>query len=290
MSNAIVPINSNALATAQAAFGDADFTGQVAQSSLHRISIKGGVFRRHAGKQEIDSIDARSLEVVIVAAAPAVHREFYEGKYQEGVEAVPVCWSSNGVAPDKGVTKPQHTNCNDCPKNAKGSGDGTARACRFAQRIGVVLANDIGGPVYAMKLPAMSTFGEAKDGYYPFKPYMTYLKANKVPAPSIVTEMRFDTSAAVPKLMFRPRQGVAYIGDENIETIKQQMASEDAKREIELKVVVKKEDAEVAKPALVEPAPAKAAKPRTAEPVAPSVPAGAASAMAAAMQEWDADE
>lgn len=288
MSNAIVPISNNSLAAAQAAFGESDFTGQVAQNSFHRISIKGGVFRRHAGKQEIDSIDARSLEVVVVAAANAVHREFYEGKYQEGVESVPVCWSSNGFTPDSDATKPQSSKCDNCPKNAKGSGEGQSRACRFAQRIGVVLANDMTGPVYSMKLPAMSVFGESKDGYYPFKPYMTYLKANKVPAPSIVTEMRFDTTAAVPKLMFRPRQGAAYIGDENIETVKMQMASDDAKRAVELKII-KQSGPEVAKPALAEPA-SPAQPVQAATPTPPTVPEGAASAMASAMQQWDADE
>lgn len=284
MSNLVPISNGGSLAAAQAAFAENDFTNDVAQKSFNRIGIKGGAFRMYNGKQEIAVSDSRSMEIVVVNAAKAVHREFYEGGYVEGVEAVPVCWSSDGRVPDAKATKRQAGQCETCPKNAKGSGSQGSRACKYSQRIAVVLPGELGGTVYAMKLPAMSIFGESKDGFMPFKPYMTYLAAQKVPAPSVVTEMKFDTSAAVPKLYFRPRQQNAYIGDENIPVIQTQMKSDAAKKAIELSVFVKAgTEAPNVAPAAVAPAPAPAAAP------APMVPAAAASAMSAALGEWQDD-
>lgn len=281
MSNQLVLTNNNALA----AFAGSDFTQDVAQKSFSRIGIKGGVFRLYNGKQEIAVNDSRSMPIVIVGAAKAVHREFYEGGYVEGVEATPVCWSSDGKAPDAKAPKRQAGSCEQCPKNAKGSGAQGSKACKYSQRIAVVLPHEMGGTVYAMKLPAMSIFGETKDGFMPFKPYMTYLAAQKAPAPSIITEMKFDTSAAVPKLGFRPMPSGAYIGDENIPIIQEQMKSEAAKKAIELSVFVKADAGPQVAAAQVAPAPAPAAAP-----AAPLVPQTAAtSAMAQALGDWGED-
>lgn len=280
-SNSLIPVNNNALA----AFAEDDFTQQVAQKSFSRIGIKGGVFRLYNGKQEVAVNDERSMNVVIVGAAPAVHREFYKDGYVEGVEATPVCWSSDGKTPDAKATERQAGSCEQCPKNAKGSGSQGGKACKYAQRIAVVLPHEMGGTVYAMKLPAMSIFGDEKDGFKPFKPYMTFLALQKAPAPSIITEMKFDTSAAVPKLGFRPSPKGAYIGDENIPTIQQQMKSEAAKKAIELSVFVKADAGPQVAPAQVAPAPAPAAAP-----AAPLVPQNAGtSAMAQALGDWGED-
>lgn len=287
MSNALVPMSTGALSTAQQAFAGNDFTNDVAQKSFARIGIKGGVFRLYNGKQEVAVSDERSMDVIVVAASKDVHREFYEDGYVEGVEAVPVCWSSNGRTPDNKVTKRQGGDCASCPKNQKGSGSKGSRACKFAQRIAVVLPGEIGGTVYSMKLPAMSIFGDNIGDYRPFKPYMTYLAAQKAPAPSIVTEMKFDTAAAVPKLMFRPsqRQGGAYIGDENIPVVLAQMKTEAAKKAIELSVFVKDAGPQVAQAAV-----APAAAPAPAPAPAPLVPSGAnTQAMAQAISDWGDD-
>jgi hypothetical protein len=188
----------------------------------------------------------------------------------------------------------------------RGSGQNGSKACRYAQRIAVVLTSDMTGTIYAMRLPAMSVFGDAKEGYYPFRPYMTYLRANKAPAPSVITEMKFDTTAAVPKLMFRPKQPNAYIGDEH-QTIRSQMAHEDAKRAVELKIIKPQADPAVARPAMSQPAstqpvsqppqatPAQAAPPVAAPAPAPAqpainVPEGVASRMAGAITDWAEDE
>jgi hypothetical protein len=140
---------------------------------------------------------------VIVAAAPKVGRTFYMGKYEEGKTTSPACWSADGDKPDASVQEPQHTNCADCPQNIQGSGEGNSRACRFSQRIAVVLANDVEGDPLALSLPATSIFGKDVNGDMPLQAYARWLAAQNINPEEVVTRLRFDTKAAVPKLYFK---------------------------------------------------------------------------------------
>lgn len=172
---------------------------------MKRISIKGGVWRMVVGGKEIAKNEERSLNVVVVSASKLV-RSFYEGQYVEGGDPIaPVCWSVNEETPDPKATKPQATRCIDCAQNIKGSGQGNTRACRFSQLIAVVLANDIEkGDVYQMRIPAASIFGDGEPGKWPMKAYSNMLFNNNVPITALVTEMRFDTDSATPKINFKP--------------------------------------------------------------------------------------
>ena len=124
-----------------------------------RISIKGGVFRLISDGKEVAAIEDRFLDVVIVAAASKISRTFYGEAYNPDSPAPPSCWSADGEKPDASVKEPQHVNCAGCPQNIKGSGNGESRACRFSQRLAVVLANDVEGDVLQLTLPATSVFG-----------------------------------------------------------------------------------------------------------------------------------
>ena len=131
-------------------------------SGSKRISIEGGVWRLLVNGKEIAQKEERNLNVVIVAASSKVARTYYAGTYKKGVSAPPDCWSANGDYPDKSVEAPQATGCANCPQNIKGSGQGEGRACRFSQRIAVVLDNDVGGDVFQLVLPSTSIFGEGE--------------------------------------------------------------------------------------------------------------------------------
>lgn len=171
---------------------------------VKRISIKGGVFRMVVGGEEVARNEDRAMNVIIVAAASKVSRTYYEGTYEEGVKVAPVCWSADGEKPDATSKKPQATGCANCPQNVKGSGTGDSRACRFSQRLAVVLENDISGSVYQLTLPAASVFGKGENGKWPLQTYAQMVASKGVPITSVVTEMRFDTSAQSPKLTFKP--------------------------------------------------------------------------------------
>jgi hypothetical protein len=200
---------------------------------MKRISTKGGVFRLIAGGKEVAAIDDRHLDVVIVNAAPKVSRTFYAGQFVEGQATAPNCWSADGDLPDSSIKEPQSKSCATCPQNIKGSGQGDSRACRFSQRLAVVLANDIEGDVMQLTLAATSIFGKEDGDKRPLQAYARYLAAQSISPETLVTRLKFDTKAAVPKLFFQP---VRWLDDAEFETVSAKGLTEDAKRAVTMTV------------------------------------------------------
>ena len=131
-------------------------TGGSTGGSVKRISIKGGVFRLMSGGKEIASIEDRHLDVIIVKAAPKVSRIFYAGAYDKDAAAVPPdCWSNDGEKPDAGAKNKQAQTCLSCPQNQAGSGQGNSRACRYQQRLAVVLENNDSCPTATLYEPVV---------------------------------------------------------------------------------------------------------------------------------------
>ena len=204
-------------------------------SAGHRLSIKGGVFRMmSSGKQIAENTD-RAMNIVVVAAAPTVNRQYYEGAYEEGVAVSPTCWSADGKTPNADSTKPQARSCDSCPQNIAGSGQGESRACRYQQRLAVVLEGDLDGVVYQLPLPATSLFGkgEINNTKLPLQAYARFLAQNGAPITEVVTEMRFDTNSATPKLTFK---AVRILTDEESAITKAQGETSEAKLAVTLSV------------------------------------------------------
>jgi hypothetical protein len=179
--------------------------GGTGVGGVKRISIKGGVWRMMVNGKEIAKNEERSMNVVIVAAAPKVSRTFYLKQFTEGGDiTAPDCWSADGDVPDSKSANPQAKRCVDCPQNVKGSGQGESRACRYSQRLALALANDIKGDVFQLTLPAASIFGEGAPGKWPLQTYAKMIGSKGIPITAVVTEMRFDTDSATPKLTFKP--------------------------------------------------------------------------------------
>lgn len=168
-----------------------------------RISIKGSVWRMIDNGEEIGTREERYLNAVIVASSPDTARTFYTGTYVEGETTAPTCWSADGKAPDAEVEFKQAVTCAVCPQNVAGSGQGDSRACRFSRNLAVVLDNDLGGKVFKLSLPAQSIFGKVENGVQPLQAYAKQLIAHGVDANAVVTEMRFDTTSATPKVGFK---------------------------------------------------------------------------------------
>ena len=169
-----------------------------------RISIKGGVFRLLASGKEIAAIDERYLDVVVVNAAPKVSRVFYAKSYDAATVSAPDCWSPDGEKPAAEVENKQASRCMECPQNIAGSGQGNSRACRYQQRIAVVLANDMEGDVLQLTLPATSVFGKEDGDKRGLQAYARWLMAQNVDPSEVVTRMKFDTKSESPKLHFTP--------------------------------------------------------------------------------------
>ena len=161
------------------------------------------MFRLIAGGKEVAAVDERFLDVVIANAAPKVARTFYAGTFDENAVTAPVCWSSDGDKPDAAVKAKCAPTCAACPNNQKGSGQGDSRACRFSQRMAVVLANDMEGDVMQLTIPATSIFGKGEGENRPLQEYARFHAAQGNDISMMVTRMRFDTTAATPKLFFK---------------------------------------------------------------------------------------
>ena len=201
---------------------------------MKRISIKGGVWRLMANGKEISKNEDRAMNVVIVAAAPKVSRTFYLKSYSEGSEpAAPDCWSADGEVPDSKSAIPQSKRCIDCDQNVKGSGQGDSRACKFNQRIAVVLANDLKGDVLQLTLPSKSIFGAGEPGKWPLQTYAKMLGSKGIPVTAVATEMRFDTNSATPVITFKP---VRVLETNEHQIVILQGKSQDAKNAITMTV------------------------------------------------------
>ena len=202
-----------------------------AGNNIKRISTKGGVFRLMAGGKEVANIEERHLDIVIVLAAPKVSRVFYAAAYDSDKIAPPDCSSTDGETPDVGVPSKQSDSCMGCPQNIAGSGNGNSRACRYQQRMAVVLEDAVDGDVLQLTLPATSIFGKDEGDKRPLQAYARFLANQNPPVnpEAVVTRMRFDTKAEAPKLFFQPMR---WLTDAEYATVMQQAATPDAKRAI----------------------------------------------------------
>ena len=213
------------------------------EGGQRRISIKGGVFREMIGNKEVRTSDDRAVNVVIIKAAQSMHRTYFEGTYVEGQNASPTCWSSNNQTPDASVPadQKQAAKCMDCAQNIKGSASqGDGRACRFQQRIAVLLEGETAKrEVYQVICPATSVFGDGEKGKLPLQAYGRHLKAHNTPVAGVITEMRFDTASPTPKLIFKP---VRPITEDEYNDVEATRNSAEADEAIKLTVVIKPKD------------------------------------------------
>lgn len=263
--------------------------------SNRRISIEGGVFRMIVNGEEMAVNEERAMNIVIVAAAASINRQYYVGTYVKGVATPPTCWSADGKTPSDEAEAAQGSSCASCPQNIAGSGQGESRACRFQQRLAVVLEGEIDGPVYQLALPATSLFGkgEANNTKLPLQAYSRFLVQNGAPITGVVTEMRFDTQAATPKLTFK---AVRPLSEAEYNTSLDQGATADATSAVTM-TVFKMDQKPAAKPrakpvaaALEDEAPieAPAAEPVVVAKAKPAAVAPAAKRPTAAIvAEWD---
>ena len=202
-------------------------------TSARRISIKGNIFRMVVGGQEIAKNEDRGMNIIIAMAAPKTSRQYYSAAYQEGVVLTPSCWSNDGEQPDKNSESPQSANCGTCSQNIAGSArQGNGRACRYTHRLAVLLENDsVNGELYELSLAATSLFGKGASDKMPLMQYAKLLGSNGLNITDVVTEIRFDTDSATPKMVFR---AVRALSVEELEAVAAHGASPEAKMAVTL--------------------------------------------------------
>lgn len=243
---------------------DDGFTSTIGGTSItsKSISIINNKFRLMVNGKEISKTDQGFIDVVVVNAAPTVNRMFYGEQYDPKAQkrTPPKCWSHDSQVPDSESREKQADKCADCPQNIAGSGPGKTKACRFHRYIAVVLADDLHGDIYRVKLSATSVFGNGTADRRPFHEYRDYLVANGEGLGSVVSRMIVgeDTS----NIGFR---AIARLSDEEFDICRSRTSSEDAVRAITLSVATDRDDNGE------EFAPAPAPRPATREPIPQTV-------------------
>lgn len=240
---------------------DKNASGRATSGGVNRLSIRGGVFRKVVNGQEVGELEDRKINVVIVKTAP-ISRMYFAGQYQAGVNNPPTCWSADTQtgrpAQDVIASDRQSETCFDCKQNIKGSGMGEGRACRFSQRVAVLLADADGSivsdTVYQLSLPATSVFGDNKQKMG-LQTYARLIDAQKAPLASLLTELRFDTDSSTPKLCFKP---VRVLDHDELKIAVRVQQSEETEKLVALSVKQKEDNT----PALPKAEPKKAEAPK----------------------------
>lgn len=174
------------------------------------LSVRGRVWRiKYRGDEkplaDPKTKEARqSIEVVLLAANPAVTKVFYGKAYVSGSDERPVCWSNDGVRPDSQVPKEQRQSatCAACPNAVWGSkiteNGKQTKACADSKRLAVVPAGNFGnemfgGPMLVRVPPAsLAPLAEYDSmlGRYGLAPHM------------VRTRLSFDPETEYPRILF----------------------------------------------------------------------------------------
>lgn len=211
--------------------GVSELTKQLAgRSGAKRIVPKNGTFKLVVGGEEMGKIKG-DLNAIVVNAAPKVGRIFYAKAWSPDAEpTAPDCFSNDGMTPDAKAVNRQSHNCNDCPQNVKGSGQGQSKACRYSRRIAVVLEQDFGtnleGEVYQMNLASKSLFGDGGDGTFTFENYTKYLSSNGKSIDYVVTRISFNEDNDNQSVLFNPTR---YVKRNEYEVVTKVAATEQTK-------------------------------------------------------------
>jgi len=211
--------------------GVSELTKQLAgRSGVKRIVPKNGTFKLVVGGEDMGKIKG-DLNAIVVNAAPKVGRIFYAKAWSPDAEpTAPDCFSNDGNTPDAKATNPQSSNCNDCPQNVKGSGQGQSKACRYSRRIAVVLEQDFGtnleGQVYQINLASKSLFGDSVGDSMTFENYSKYLSSNGKSIDYVVTRISFNEDNDNQSLLFNASR---YIKRNEFEVVQKVAGAEQTK-------------------------------------------------------------
>lgn len=176
-----------------------------AAMSIPRISMRAKKFRFMEGGEEVH-VANDSIEIVVFGVEPDATRfikTFYANPYGGANQNNPPdCSSDDGVRPAGWITRPQHSNCAECPKNRFGSATSRSgkpsKACRDSKRLWVARRDQIGKEakptLYALGVPVTSLKSLAEFG--------RQLKQMNVPITSTIAKVIMDDDSEFPMITF----------------------------------------------------------------------------------------
>lgn len=214
MSAQIIPFEGGKLPSFLSRFKLTDDLSRGISQGFPSLSIKGKEFTVVRGddrtlitRKNDDGEDeaVRSILVSVIKANPGISKVWYEGKYSEGQDSKPACFSNDGIAPAADSVKPQCATCASCPRNQWGSRiteDGKkGKECADSRRVAVASLDALADPML-LRVPATSLKALAE--------YNKLLKVRGVPYQAVVTRIGFEKGAAHPSLVFKP---VGFLND-----------------------------------------------------------------------------
>lgn len=175
-------------------------------STMRRIQLSNGrTFKRVVNGEQIGKAAHDMLDVIIVDWLAKPSRKFYATAYnKEAKPTLPDCWSNDGIVPEASAKNKQHTTCNGCPKDIKGSAPNNKKACRYERRLAVLVAGDPSGDIYQITIPGASVFSDNDGNVYGFEGYMKFLLASNEALDTVVTRLVYDAESDTAKIGFKP--------------------------------------------------------------------------------------
>ena len=196
----------------------------------NRIGLRNSRFRLIVAGIEEGIIEENYLDVIFLSAAPAVSRVYYAGAYKQGENTPPVCFSADGIVPHNDVKQKQSDKCATCPMNVKGSkiADGQKyKACGYFRRVVIMLAGDVDAKrVFKLDVKGQGIFGDSSAAAKSLNDYIKALDTRGVDAGQVVTRIKFDLDASVPKLLFSPQR---YIDADELMVVQDLIVSDEVK-------------------------------------------------------------
>lgn len=207
--------------------------GDGIRSSYAILSIKAGRWRIKYKGQETPIMAMNpatgrnepvpSLEMVIVKANGFLNKQYYAGKYVEGSNSPPDCYSLDGKVPSASVTNPVSSNCALCPKNQWGSliGDNGVKqkACRDTKKLAVVPL----GNIMNAELGGAMLFRVPPSSLKDLSSLADAMKARGYPYNSVAVRFGFDMEVSHPKPTF---QGIRPLTDAEADQVLEMYASD----------------------------------------------------------------
>jgi len=163
---------------------------------------------RHLFVREDDGTQLPYLDVVIITANKRNSRVYYTpGTYSQDSANPPVCASTMGDVPDKGVPIPQSTSCHTCV-NSQWRPNRGGKPCQEHRRAAVIvlpymktrpkLSAPIVEPVF-FKIPPASLKS--------WKAYVDELEDDGIPIASVITRVTFSTDKQF-QMIFKVQQAL----------------------------------------------------------------------------------
>ena len=218
-----------------------EFSGGV-QSGFPVLGYRGKTWRvKQGGEEQVytdDEGDAvQSIHLVLIRSNENLSKTYYKGKYTEGDNSKPNCWSASGIKPDPNVPNPVSSKCQGCPMNVWGSrvSEDTGKkqkACQDVRRMAVIMDHELeavaagekdidDASVFLLRVPGGS-----------LNPLKDYVEKKLLPKGGLlpymlVTRVGFDTDAAYPRFTFKASR---FLDEDEFSTVEELRESDIVKR------------------------------------------------------------